>query len=353
MIMFRGMSDREKKKVIIIFLYLGVAVLVYLFLRYMLYLAAPFLAALFFAWALNGPVTWLQRKVRLPRAAGGLLVLGILFCILGSGLLYVGGLAAQEIKMLMGNYGTYVDNLNAETMLLCSQIDTQLGLREGSSYGFVDGTISSSMTDGLKKAPAMLLNHSVGFTKGCIGVFTAIFISVTATIFLVHDFERIRKNFQEGNWSGELNICFGKMFRFGVVFIRTQLVIMTITMIVCIVGLLLLKNPYAILIGIGIGLLDALPIFGTGTVLIPWTGILLLFGDFTRAAVIFSIYLICYSTREILEPKLMGNNMGIHPVVMLMTMYAGVILFGIAGFLLGPAAYIMVSEIMNYVKSVL
>lgn len=351
--MFRGMSDGEKRKVIILFLYLGVAILVYLFLRYMLYLAAPFLVALFFAWALNGPVTWLQKKIHLPRAAGGLLVLGILLCVIGGGLFYIGGLIAQEVRVLMSNYGTYVDNLNTEAMILCSELDAQLGLKDGSSYGFVDETISSSLSDGLKKTPMVVLNHSMGFTKGFIGAFTAIFIAVTATIFLLHDFDRVRRPFKEGNWSGGLNICFGKMFRFGVVFLRTQLVIMAITMTVCTVGLLFLKNPYAVLIGIGIGLLDALPIFGTGTVLIPWTGILLLFGDFTRAAVIFSIYLICYSTREILEPKLMGNNMGIHPVIMLMTMYAGVILFGVAGFILGPAAYIMVSEIMNYLKGVL
>lgn len=351
--MFRGMSDREKRKIIIVFLYLGVAILVYLFLRYMLYLAAPFLMALFFAWALNGPVTWLNRKIRFPRAVGGVLVLMLLTVLIGSGFIYVGSFVVQEIKVLMSNYGLYAENINNETLILCSRIDAGLGLREGSSYEFVDGTVSSTLADGFKNIVTLVLNHSVGFTKGCIMAFASIFISVTATIFLVHDFDKIKRSFREGNWSGGLNICFGKMFRFGLVFIRTQLVIMAITTTVCSIGLILLGNPYAVLIGIGIGLLDALPVFGTGTVLIPWTIILLFFENFTSAAVIFSIYLICYSVREILEPKLMGSNMGIHPVIMLLTMYAGVILFGVAGFILGPAAYIMVMEIMEYVKRVL
>lgn len=351
--MFNGIHDRDKRKILILFLYAGVALMVYLFMRYVFYLAAPFVVALILACVMNRPVTWLQKRCRLPRAAGGLLVMLVAAFLAVTGIGYVGYFAIGELKVFLGNYGSYADQLNQETLILCEQIDHGLGLESGSVYEFVDGNVGSAFEKTIENIAAFVLGCSVSVTKTVVLWLAAIFIAVTAAVFLIHDFEKIERGYRKGSYSRELNICFGKMLQFGVVFVRTQLLIMMITMTVCIIGLSILRNPYAVLLGILIGILDALPVFGTGTVFIPWTLIDLLLGRFTEAAVIFSIYLICYSIREVLEPKLMGSDMGIHPVIMLMAMYAGVVLFGVSGFILGPAAYILITEIMDYVKKVL
>lgn len=351
--MFQGMSEKDKRKIMVVFLYVGVTGLVYLFLRYILYLAAPFLVALFIAWALNRPVTWMKKKLHFPRVLSGVVLLVLVFAGLALSLFYLGRLAVREVQLFMGNYGFYLDCVNQEALQICGCIDRGLGLVEGSSYEYMDLQMKSVIENGCNSLISKALGHSVGFTKECIVWIAALFIALTAALFLIHDFEKVQIAYREGTMSDGLKICFGKMFRFGIVFLRTQLVIMVITTGVCTVGLLFLGNDYAIIIGIGVGLLDALPVFGTGTVLIPWTIIALLWGKYMEAAVIFSVYLICYSVREILEPKLMGHHMGIHPVVMLLTMYVGVILFGVSGFLLGPAAYIMITEITDYLKKVL
>lgn len=351
--MFNGIGDREKRKLLIVFLYVAVAVMVYIVMRYVLYLAAPFIISLLIAFAVDKPVTWLNKKMKLPRAAGGVIVLFVIILFAGAGLGYVGYLAINELKAFAGNYGDYVGMINEGTFLLCDRIDHGLGITEGSTYRFIDGNIGDMLKKTGESITSFILGSSVDFTKKIFVWVAAVFISITAAVFMVHDFDKIRKIYREGSMSGGLNICFGKMFKFGIVFVRTQLIIMAITMSICTIGLVILKNPYAVLIGILIGLLDALPVFGTGTVLIPWTVIYLIMGRFTKAAVIFSVYLICYSIREVLEPHLMGNTLGIHPVIMLITMYSGVILFGVAGFILGPASYIVITEIMEYVKKVL
>lgn len=351
--MFNGIGDREKRKLLIVFLYVAVAAAVYLVMRYMLYLEAPFIISLLIAYAVDKPVTWLNKKFKLPRAAGGVLVLFAIILTAGVGLGYVAYLAINELKAFAGNYGNYVGMINEGTFLLCDKIDHGLGITEGSTYRFIDGNIGDMLKKTGENIAAFILGCSVDITKKMFVWVAAVFISITAAVFLIHDFDKIRRIYKEGSMAGGLNICFGKMFKFGIVFIRTQLIIMAITMGICIIGLVILKNPYAVLIGILIGLLDALPVFGTGTVLIPWTVIYLILGRFTGAAVIFSVYIICYSIREVLEPHLMGNTLGIHPVIMLMSMYVGVILFGVAGFILGPAAYIIITEIMEYVKKVL
>ena len=79
--------------------------------------------------------------------------------------------------------------------------------------------------------------------------------------------------------------------------------------------------------------------------MIPWAVIMLFTGNWTYAIGLMLLYLLSYFLREILEAKLMGSRMGIRPLEMLMSMYAGLLLFGVTGFLLGPLGYLLVREL--------
>ena len=101
--------------------------------------------------------------------------------------------------------------------------------------------------------------------------------------------------------------------------------------------------------GIGIGFLDALPVFGTGTVFVPWILVLALQKRFASAAVLAVTYGICMLTREILEPRLIGNRLGILPIVILMSVYVGVKLYGFEGILLGPLSVLLIRELWEQI----
>ena len=88
-------------------------------------------------------------------------------------------------------------------------------------------------------------------------------------------------------------------------------------------------NPYYILGGIGIGVLDALPIFGTGTALVPWSILLLFKREWGHALILFGLYLLCYFLREFTEAHLMGKKMGLSPLETLAAIYVGLQLFGL------------------------
>ena len=111
-----------------------------------------------------------------------------------------------------------------------------------------------------------------------------------------------------------------------------------------------MKNPYYILAGIGIGLLDALPIFGTGTVFIPWVIIALFQGQVGTALTLMAIYLICYFLREIMEARMMGNKVGLSALETLVSMYVGLKLFGVLGFILGPVGLLLIEDFVNLYK---
>ena len=106
-----------------------------------------------------------------------------------------------------------------------------------------------------------------------------------------------------------------------------------------------MKNPYAVLLGVLIGLLDALPLFGTGTIFIPRIIICVLSRSYLQAAGLAVIYVPCYFGREFLEARLMGNGIGITSLESLISIYAGFYLFGILGFLLGPVGYLITKEL--------
>ena len=137
------------------------------------------------------------------------------------------------------------------------------------------------------------------------------------------------------------------------VYFKVEGHIFLINSAVCIAGLFVIKNPYAVVLGILIGLIDAFPIFGTGTVLIPWAVILLLLKDIMPAAVLITVYIITYFVREIMESKCLGDKLNIEAFTMMVIIFAGFILYGVMGFILGPVSYCIIKALIKYYRSVL
>ena len=96
-----------------------------------------------------------------------------------------------------------------------------------------------------------------------------------------------------------------------------------------------------------IGFLDALPFIGTGTILLPWAALELFRGDFFHAAAYLTFFLITNSTRDFLEPRLLGEKLGVYPIVIAVVVYVGICIFGPAGVLLGPLMLLVIREVIR------
>lgn len=121
-------------------------------------------------------------------------------------------------------------------------------------------------------------------------------------------------------------------------YLRAALLLALLTFLEMFVGLTLLRKPYAFLLALLIAFVDFLPVLGTGTVLIPWGIGELLLGSTGSGLGILALYAISSVLREIAEPHLVGRSLGIHPLLSLLSMYAGFRLFGIPGMVLAPLA---------------
>ena len=118
--------------------------------------------------------------------------------------------------------------------------------------------------------------------------------------------------------------------------IKAYALLLGITFLELCAGLWLLGVRYFLPIAAGIALLDILPVLGTGTILIPWVLISFLTGNRSFAVGLLLLYLFITIARNFLEPKIVGDCIGLHPLVSLVSIYAGLYLFGVTGALLMP-----------------
>lgn len=130
-------------------------------------------------------------------------------------------------------------------------------------------------------------------------------------------------------------------------YVKSQLYLSAVSFGLCALGLLILGYPRAFLWAVLIGLVDALPVFGTGIILIPWGLLSFLRGDTTAGVGLLLLYGGISVTRTILEPRFLGKQIGLHPLLTLLSLYGGFRLFGVPGMVLLPIGVMMLKQVYD------
>lgn len=133
-------------------------------------------------------------------------------------------------------------------------------------------------------------------------------------------------------------------------YLKAEVTLILVSFIISLIGLYILKLigfniEYPLLMALFIGFVDALPILGSGTVMIPWAIICAINGDINLGISIIVLLIIMSITRQLLEPKLVSKNIGVHPIFTLIAMYTGFKFIGIMGLLIGPIVLIIFKNI--------
>ncbi|WP_276929668.1 sporulation integral membrane protein YtvI [Herbinix luporum] len=339
------MNDRVKFFIKGIIIILGV----YLGFRFILPLILPFIFAYFLAWIVRPVTEFLYKKIKIPRIIGGSISLILLLSIIGTGLFYLGNMLIKQALNFARNIPVYLNVLAGRLDSICSSCDELLGLAAGSVRAIMDENMLSMVnkvkTDMVPGLTAKTLYYMVKFI-GFIGILLIIFISA---VLIVKEVPELKTKYKNTEVYNDFNKVFSKLAEAGMAYFRSQLLIMAMVAIICVIGLVLIKNQYALLLGLGIALLDALPVIGSGMILIPWSIMMLFDGNIYAAAILITTYLICQIIREVLEPKLIGNRIDVKPLYTLISMYMGLKLFGVAGFILGPVALIIIITIVKVI----
>ena len=330
--------------------------LVIIFIAYMalrlniLGLFAPFIIAWLFATLLNPVVSWFAKRLLIPRGIGTILsMLSIL-----SGLLSIIALIIKKLWEQMINFASTLPTLTDEIIIQINNIEEKLGnkihlLPGGGGIMDLDtlieqvlNNISSFLTsviptiyDAISKVPDIVL---------------FIVVMLLATFFMTKDYYRI-KDFVKAQFSDTIvdRIVIMQRGMLGALggYIRTQVILMSMTFMICLIGLFIFGVDYALLLSVIIGFVDALPVFGSGTILIPWAIYNVLVGNFTLAVGLICIYGIIFVTRQIMEPKILSTQIGIYALVTLMAVYIGYKSIGVLGMILGPIVVVTFQMLQN------
>jgi len=175
-----------------------------------------------------------------------------------------------------------------------------------------------------------------------------LFTSLLASYFFLAGRPGLTAFFQQqlpGHWLSRLKKAFQQLKSALGGWMKAQGILMAVTFLLLTVGFLLMKMDAALLLAAGISFLDALPVFGTGTILLPWALFCVLNGAFRRGASLAVLYAVLWLIRSILEPKLIANRAGLHPLAALFAMYLGFSLFGVAGMLLAPLGAVLAARL--------
>ena len=357
-----GMESKQTiwtfRRRLVLLLGSGVIVfLVYLAVRYLFVLASPFIIAYGIALVIEKPVNALAKVFRGKKALASTLIVTGLTIIIAAAVFYITWLGVEEIKSFIANFEYLFIMVRQKTAGICLDVDGMLGLSDGCSLEFVcscadrirrifrNGQPEEVVSSVLRISFPILVNTAV--------IAGAVIVCLISVVYLSGVLEKIRKWRENSIFREEVCALTLELKKLIQVYFKIELIIMLINAGICIAGLLLIHNPYAVVIGILIGLVDALPFFGTGTVLIPWAVILLLFRNYYAGAVLLSVYVMTYFVREIMESKCMGDRLGIAPFTMLMVIFTGIMVYGILGFILGPLSYCMMKALIRYFASVL
>lgn len=130
-------------------------------------------------------------------------------------------------------------------------------------------------------------------------------------------------------------------------YIKSQLILMGVTLIILITGLMILDVPYSILISMAISIVDILPVLGSGIILVPWSIISFILGNSYLCKGLAVIYIILIITRQVLEPKIMGKEIGVRPLYTFLATILGSIVLGPVGLVVGPLIAVVITSIIR------
>ena len=339
-----GMQREQWKTVIVV---VGVTGGMYIGIKYILPLVLPFFCAFLVAYLLRPLVRNIHAHTKLNQGAvaGGLLL--IILGVVGTAVWFLGSTLVQQFCYFIEHYGFYAGKMELFLDQCCRSMSGVFGMEAGELESLFVTRMATIAENIERQFVPKLMANSWGYVRTIIevaGVGIIIFVSI---ILLVNDFDKLKEKASHSIGYRHFVKILKRIFHMGGMFLKAQLIIMSVIAALCTVTFLLLKNPYALLLGVLIGFLDALPVLGTAVVLYPLAIVQAFQGRFLFAAVYAGLSVICNLTREFLEPKLIGEHLGIPAIMVLVTVYVGIRLFGVSGVITGPFGYLAGKEIVR------
>lgn len=316
--------------------------LVWLAIRFFLPLFSPFLLGALLAVSAEPMVSFLHKKLRVPRGISAGIGVSMSFALLAMVLLSLCAFVLRELSSLANVLPDLGETAKTGFSLVRNwllQLSThspesiQPVLRQNVDTFFSDSTAL------LDKGIGYLLGLAGGLLSHVPDSALSLGTAVISAFLISARLPRLRRFFLRRlprEWLHSLQETTRQLRQVLGGWVTAQCKLSAVSFVVSFLSLVILRIPYAFVWALGICLVDAFPVLGTGTILLPWSLLLTLQGDTARAIGLCSAYAVISLTRSMLEPKLLGRHLGLDPLATLMALYVGFRLWGIGGMLLAP-----------------
>lgn len=300
----------------------------------------PFVAGWIIAMIAHPVIEYLEKKIRLPKKFGSvILIVAVVTAIIALFYFLIRGIVTQILlfvqgfpdfqKDVMDQFEFFRQKIEAVLMILPPAVQNQLDHVVQAVGSGIASLVSGIGNYGVSHAGSM----AKGMTNGLIGVVVMFFSSY---MFLI-DREKITKWYRKSVpevVKHKINIFLHNTLGVLGSYCLAQLKIMFIIILILWIGFKIAGISYAFLFAILIGIVDIFPILGTGTVIIPWAVFCIVTGNITRAVILLIVYAVCLILKQVLQPKMMGDSMGISALTTIFLIYVGWKIGGLGGMLL-------------------
>lgn len=320
----------------------AILLLAWLSFRLVLPLMYPFLLGGCLALGAEKGADFLERRFRLPRPLAAGVAVSALVAGLGLLLLLLAALAVSQLgsvtRALPAIAGAVSSGLGMlEEWLLSLGAGLPGGLLPGYRQAVTE--LFSGGAELLSRLSRLALGTAGAVLTKVPGQALGLGTALLSAFMLCAKLPRIRLWLQTRPPDPRLEKVqqgFNKLKAAGKLYLSSQLKLMGVTFCLLFAGFSLLRVGYPLLIALLVAFVDALPVLGTGSILVPWALVCFLGGNGARALGLLGLYATAALTRSVLEPRLVGSHLGLDPLVTLMAMYCGLRLWGLLGMLLLP-----------------
>jgi len=347
----------SKKSFIINIVFYGIVIaIVLLFAKYILPILTPFIIAFAVASLFNWLTKLMGFKRERLRKLVAMLLCSVLYALVFMGVLIVGGKLITEAGSILSSIPSafsnqimpFLDTIATRLETAITPYDTQLANYIDSLTSSVVSNIGKFVTDFSKTAVVFVTNCATAVP----GLIVQIVITVISTFFILLDYEKICKFLLRLVPAGKRDL-FSTSLHYTktmlAVYLKSYSLLFLLTFVELSIGFSILGIKNAILLAIMISIFDLMPILGTGGIVLPWALISLMLGNWPRAVGLLVLYLVITGIRQTLEPKIVGKQIGLHPLATLVSMLLGLKLFGIVG-LFGVPVVVAVTTAMYRTK---
>lgn len=334
------------------------AAFAWLLFSYALPWLLPFIFAMLTARLLEPIVLYMKKRFKFRRGfSAAVCTIMVVGCVISAVALLTGGVIAKLIE-LAKDLPSYFSSLPELVDGVQGKLQNLIMSSSPEMRGIVEGALGGIMHQA-NELPARFSAKVISFLTSCASctpkVLMFIVTYAVGTFFLSTSFQSVInflvKQFP-GHWQSKIKGMKSDVFGTLGKWARAELILMTVTFAELLAAFLLLRIKSPLPAAMLVAVIDALPVLGTGIVLIPWAILLFISGNYARGAAIAVIWGIITLVRSFLEPKLLGENVGLHPAATLLAIYAGYSIAGVRGMIFFPFILIILKQFNDrgYVK---